>query len=120
MKAQMLIRGKAPDQRHVGEVAEGCSKTCQVLIKDSVCFIAQQNSKQSLVAGYYIIPDKMALALAAAALAEAEQPAQPGIGCAIRWIDEQRRSVGQIESAPDDKADACIPGGLVSTHDAGE
>jgi hypothetical protein len=105
----MLVGCKAADQRHVGAVAEGCFKTCEVSNEFLIRLIAEQDRDEALIPRNDIVPDKMALAFAAAALAEAQQPAQEGIGGAIGRIDEERRAVGEIEPAADDEANASLP-----------
>ena len=61
-----------------------------------------------------------ALRLAAAPLAERQQPAEPRIGRPVGRIDQDGHAVGQIEPAADDQADAGHLGGLMGADDAGE
>ena len=67
-----------------------------------------------------IAPIEMAGALAGAAFAEGQQPAQPAVGGAVRGIDQHGCIVGEIEAAADDEADACDFGCLVGSDDPGE
>ena len=65
-------------------------------------------------------PVEIAFGLAAALLAERQQPAQPRIGRPVGRIDQDRHAVGEIEPAADDQADAGGLGGLMGAHDAGQ
>ena len=58
--------------------------------------------------------------LAAAPLAERQQPAEPRIGRPVGRIDQDRHAVGEIEPAADDQPDAGRLGRLMGADDAGE
>ena len=61
---------------------------------------------------------QLALRLAGATLAEAEQAAKPGIGGAIGRVDEQVAAIGEDQPAADDQPDAGDLGGLMRPDDA--
>ena len=61
-----------------------------------------------------------ALRLAAALLADRQQPAEPRIRRPVGRIDQHRHAVGEIQAAADDQADAGDLGGFMGAHDAGE
>lgn len=62
----------------------------------------------------------MAFRLAAALLAQGQQPAQARIGGPISRIDEQGHAVDQIEAAADDEPDPGVLDGLMGADNARE
>ncbi len=82
--------------------------------------VRDQHADQALGVEGDVLPAEDAFGLAAAPLAERQQPAQPGVGRPVGRIDQDRRAVGQIEAAADDQPDAGRLGGLVGADDAGE
>ena len=91
---QVLVGGEAADQGHVAAVAEGGLEPLQVGREALVSLVPEQDGKQALAPGRHVLPGEVALALAdiplvppclaGPALAEAEQPAQAGVGSAGR------------------------------------
>ena len=56
-----------------------------------------------------------------AALTKREQPAEPAVSGAVRWVGEQARRIVKIESAAHDEFDAAhFACGKVRAHHAGE
>ena len=53
-----------------------------------------------------VVEMERAFPLLGAALAEREQPAEPAVSGAVRWVGEQARRIVEIEARADDEFDA--------------
>ena len=82
--------------------------------------IGHEHRDQALAISDDIGPIETALRLAAALLAERQQPAEPRISGPVDRIDEDGHAIGEIEAAADDQAHARGLGGLMGADDAGE
>ena len=105
------------DARKLARYRGGASLTRLIAHLETV---RQQNAEQALVPDLHVRPMQMALAFARPCLAMREKAAQAGIGCSIRWIDQQGRAALQIEAAADDEADARYFGSFMRAHHTGE
>ena len=108
-----VARLAADRQGEIGPVGENAPGSRQRRLGRRIGAIGREHRDQPVAPVLDVGPVEVARALAGAALADAEQPAHPTIGQAVGRIDQQRRAVGQVEAAPDDRAYAgglrCIP-----------
>ena len=80
----------------------------------------QGDDDQALGVGGDVVEIKRALAFLGAALAQGEQPAEPAVSRAVRWIDEQARRVLKVEPRADDEFDPHLLGGEMGADCAGK
>ena len=108
-------------QRQIGAVAEGLARAGEGCTRAGLIgLVGHEDRDQAFAIGDEIRPVEPALRLAAAPLAERQQPAEPRIGGPIGRIDEDRHAVREIEPAADDQADAGRLRRLMGANDAGQ
>ncbi len=120
VEAKLVVGAPAQCQRHVGAVSEDLAQASQMQSTGLIRLIGDQDRDQSFAICNEIAPLQPAVRLAAALLAERQQPAEPCIGRPVGGIDQHRHAVVEIEPAADDQAHAGRLGGLVGADDAGE
>ena len=120
VQPELVVRPAAQGQRQIAAIAEGLAQPAQLERAGVVGDVGDQHRDQALAIGDEIGPVEPALRLAAALLAEAEQPAEPGIGRAVGRVDQHRDAVHEVEAAADDQPDAGVLRRLMRPHDAGE
>ena len=120
MQAQQVARPAAEGHRQVRPVAEDRSSAPELRHARRIRQIGDEHADQAVRIECHVLPAEDAVGLAAAPLAERQQPAQPGVGRSVGRIDEERGAVLEIEPAADDQPHAGRLGRLVCADDAGE
>src|SRR5208283_5847385 len=95
-----VARPAAQRQREVAPVAKIRPQPREGVGKRGVRDVRKKNGQQSLTMPGEVLPTEVAGSFPRASLADREQAAEPRIGRAIGWIDENRQAVAQIEPAP--------------------
>ena len=120
VQAKLVARPAAERQRHMRPVAEDRRHAPELRGARRVRQVRDEHADQAFRVKGDVLPAEDAVGLAAAPLAERQQPAQPGIGRPVGRIDQERGAIGQIEPAADDQPDAGRLGRLMGADDAGE
>jgi hypothetical protein len=116
-----LVVGPAPQrERQIGPVPERVAQAAQPEPALVIGEVRHEDGDQSFAIGDEIRPFEMTLGLAAALLAERQQPAQPRIGRTVGRVDQHRHAVCEIKPTADDQAYAGRLGRLMGANDAGE
>ena len=121
VQPQLVVRPAAQGQRQIAAIAEGLAQAAQLERAGVVGDVGDQHRDQAVAVGDEIGPVEPALRLAAALLAEAEQPAEPGVGRAVgrdrpaprrrrRGRGGSRRSAGRRCPSPPDAPARCRRG----------
>jgi hypothetical protein len=120
IEPELIVRAAAQCQREIGAVWEGIAQASKVYRREIVRLIRHEHGDESFRVGHDIVPVEDALGLAAPLLADRQQPAQPGIGSAVRRVDQDRHAVGEVEPAADDQSNPCRLRCLMRPDDAGQ
>ena len=120
VQAGGIARTAVQGEGEVGVPAESAFQVLQVFLQGGIRMVGQQHGDQAFGMGGHVAPLQVAGALAGAALADAEQPAQARVGGAAGGVDQQRSAASEVEPAADDQAQLRLDGALVGARDAGE
>ena len=120
VQPQLVARPPPQRQRAITIVAEDIRDPTELPGAGRVGLVGDEDADQPLSVGSQVFPAEDAPSLAATALAERQQPAEPGVGGAIGRIDQHGGAVAQVETAADDQPDAGDLGRLVAAHDSGQ
>ena len=107
-------------EREKGARAEGAAELGEIEPRPLVGFTGQEDRDEALGRGRDIGPVEPAIALAAAPLAQGEQPGQPRPGRAVRRIEEDRATVAKVDARPRDQPDAGCFLSRQTAHHAGD
>ena len=115
-----VARTTAQGQGQVAATREACVETAELLLQAAVRLVGEQDDHQALPMGDQVQPRDVAAALACAALAQGQQPAQAPVCGTVRRVDEQRQAVAQGKAASHDEADADLLGTGVGAGYSGQ
>ncbi len=110
----------AQGQGQVAAAAEARAETAELLLQAAVRLVRQQDDQQALAVGDQVPPGDVAAALAGAALAQGQQPAQAPVGCAVGRVGQHGQAIAQVQAAPHDEADADLLGTGMGAGYAGQ
>ena len=117
---KLIIGPPLEREREMGACAEELTQSAQARPQRVIGAIGDEDGDQPRGMGGEIVPGEMASPLAAAALAQGEQAAEPGIGGPVGRIDEHRGAIAKIEPAADDQANTTRFRCFMGAHDPSE
>ena len=120
LQPQRVVRPAAQRQREVAAGPEALVQAPQPERAGLVRDVRDQHRDQACAIGDEIGPVEPAGRLAAAPLAQGEQPAEPGVGRTVGRVDQHRHPLPQIEPTPDDQPHPGVLRRLMRPHDARE
>ncbi len=120
MESELVPRPPSQGQSEMGVRAEGRNQPLELHVAPPVGAVRDEHGDQTLREGGDILPAEHATALARAALAQGQQPAQTRVGRAVPGIDEQDGVVLEDQLAADDQPHPGDLGRFVGPNDPGE
>ncbi|MBB4344516.1 hypothetical protein GGE56_005914 [Rhizobium leguminosarum] len=120
VQPHLIVRPSAQVERNIGPISENFGHPSELDSAGLIREIGNKHAEQALGVECNVFKVQNALRLAAARLAEGQQPRQTRIGRTIRRVDQDRHAVLQIKATADNQPQACGTRCLQRPDDTGQ